>query len=246
MPAQGKACSRPCMAPRRRRGHSQTNCAVPRCPIAALLGRRFSRRSCVTARRIRGSSENSLREGREKFLVSNVPKAADGQVRSAAARFALIGMAGELARAYGVVPWPEGEAFQAAKACFQLWLAGRGGAGAAEDAQALETAKTFIALHGASRFLKPRPEAGHADADEDSATTRFEQRIVNRAGYVRTTDGGQEFLVLPPVWRNEIFKGMDPGRAAQALEKAGFLVPGDEKYIHARVDPGGPERSAST
>ena len=109
--------------------------------------------------------ENALRLGREKFLAANVPEAADGQVRSAAARFGLIGLAGELARNYGVVPWPEGEAFRAAKACFQAWLTARGGAGAAEDAQAIKRAKEFFARHGASRFerLVDDPDATPQD-----------------------------------------------------------------------------------
>jgi uncharacterized protein (DUF927 family) len=186
--------------------------------------------------------ETSLRQGRETFLATNMPAGADGQVRSAAARFALIGMGGELARAYGVVPWPEGEAIGASKACFLLWLAGRGGTGAAEDAHAIETAKTFIALHGAARFENLRQNHSAETLDEYSAN----QRIVNRAGYVRTVlnkDGqrAKEFLIHAAVWRNEVFKGMNPSRAAMALRNAGFLVPGTQNASTVVWIPGSGE-----
>jgi uncharacterized protein (DUF927 family) len=171
--------------------------------------------------------ESSLRQGREKFLVANVPEGADGQVRSAAARFALIGMAGELARTYGVVPWPTGEAWRAAAACFQSWLTGRGGAGAAEDRQAHSVVAAFIALHGSARFER----LGKAEYEEPPP----DQRITNRAGFVRTAGDGQEFLILAPVWRDEVCKGMDPRRVARTLEKAGTLEPEGEGRHTQRV-----------
>jgi uncharacterized protein (DUF927 family) len=168
----------------------------------------------------------------EQFLTENLPKDADGQVRSAALRFALIAAAGELARAYDVVPWPEGEATKAAAACFKAWLAARGGAGPAEDAQIIEVLKGLIAHDGASRFEsldrkqdEPRQDpnaaypgsiGGHADGQPS------EQRIIDRAGYKRTVGDGQEFLIFPTVWRRT-FKGMDPERAGHVARDAGFL-----------------------
>jgi uncharacterized protein (DUF927 family) len=161
--------------------------------------------------------EGTLRQGREKFLASNVPARADGQVRSAAARFALIGLAGELARTYGVVPWLEGEALRAAAACFKSWIAGRGGHTAAEDQQALSIVAKFIALHGSARFER----AGTHPYGQPP-----EERITNRAGYVRPAGSGQEFLILSPVWRDEVCRGLEPGRVARVLEVAGLLMPG--------------------
>jgi hypothetical protein len=64
----------------------------------------------------------TLDELRAAFLADHVPTGAAGQVRSVAARFALIGMAGELARDYGILPWPPGEAMRSAGACFVAWL----------------------------------------------------------------------------------------------------------------------------
>lgn len=51
-----------------------------------------------------------------------------------AARFALVGVAGAMATAAGLTGWPQGESERAAKACFDAWLAARGGAGNGEVA----------------------------------------------------------------------------------------------------------------
>jgi uncharacterized protein (DUF927 family) len=183
--------------------------------------------------------EQTLRDARELFLKEHLPDDADGQVRSAAMRFALIGAAGELAREYRVLPWPEGEAAGAAATCFQAWFTARGGSGAAEDQQAIDVLRLFISKHGASRFedLDRTEEAGSA-ADPDAAypgsmgggggKSQFAQKVIERAGYMRKLGDLREFLVLAPVWRDEIFKGMDALRAARALQKAGFLMPGKQ------------------
>ncbi|MCL2429792.1 MAG: DUF927 domain-containing protein, partial [Alphaproteobacteria bacterium] len=119
-----------------------------------------------------GALAATLRAARDKFLTDHVPKGAVGQVQSVAGWFALNGGAGELATAYEVTGWPEGEAMRAAAACFKRWLAARGGSGAAEDAQAVAAVRAFIAAHGASRFTDE-------DAPKDHLT-------INRAGFRRS------------------------------------------------------------
>jgi uncharacterized protein (DUF927 family) len=187
----------------------------------------------------------------EQFLAENQPKDADGQVRSAALRFALIAAAGELARAYGVVPWPEGEATRAAAACFKVWLAARGSEGAAEDQQAIDVLRLFISKHGASRFedlnrkgeeKTQEPEAAYPGAIA-GGSRQSSEKIIERAGYVRKDGDGRDFLILASVWRDEIFKRIDAARAAKALEKARFLVPGKQNASTVVSVPGtGPAR----
>ena len=141
----------------------------------------------------------------------------------------MVGAAGELACSYGVLPWDEGMAMRAAAACFRSWLAGRGGEGAAEDRQAIDVVKLFIALHGNARFERLNDVPDMAP---------LEQKIVARAGYARTVGDGREFLVLAPVWGDEVFKGMDARRAAKAVCKAGFLVPGKHSLSTVKWIPG--------
>jgi putative DNA primase/helicase len=135
----------------------------------------------------------------------------------------LIGAAGELARDYRVLSWPEGKALHAAGACFEAWLAGRGGSGSGEDAAALAQVRAFLEAHSESRFtsLVPPivgaepalPEAGHT---------------INRAGYRRRASGGDgerwEYLVLPETWKTEVCKGLNPKRTADLLVSLRFLL----------------------
>ena len=154
----------------------------------------------------------SVREG---FLARHLPENADGQVRTVASRFALIAAAGELATAFDVLPWPDGEATRAAGACFDRWLTTRGGAEAAEDRQAMEKVRMFIALHGETRF------APLSEADDDEA--KHGPRTAARVGWRRVVDDETEYLILPTTWRSEVCKGIDPNAAASVLAKAGLL-----------------------
>ena len=50
-----------------------------------------------------------------------------------AARFALVAVAGEVAVALGVLPWPEGEAFKASVFLFERWASSFGRSTPRED-----------------------------------------------------------------------------------------------------------------
>jgi uncharacterized protein (DUF927 family) len=158
---------------------------------------------------------SALKAMREAFIDAHLPPGADGQVASVCARFGLIAAAGELAQEWSVVPWPEGEAIEAAAACFADWLARRGGAGAAEDAEALRQVRAFIEAHGTSRF----EESG----DENSALA--EPRTINRVGFRRRHGDGWHYLILPESWRNEVCRGLDPARVAKLLIGQRLMLP---------------------
>lgn len=145
------------------------------------------------------------------FITTQVPANSDGQVSRGARRFALIASAGELAIQMGVLPWEHGIAKAAAANAFNKWLNGRGGTGSAEDREAIEKVRGFLALHGSSRF-----EAFDSLDDEP--------RTFNRAGFWRHGDAGREFLVTSDVWRNEICAGMDANSVARVLAAHGLLT----------------------
>ena len=154
------------------------------------------------------------------FREENIPAGADGQVRRVAARFGLVAAAGEMAREFGILPWPEHEATRAAERCFRDWLGQRGGSRPAEATNAIATVRRFIEQHGTSRFeaigeLAPHGQNGPID-----------QRIVNRAGFRRLAIGGGgavEYLFLPETWKSEVCHGLDPIAAAKTLGEAGFI-----------------------
>ena len=156
--------------------------------------------------------KNDIAQDRNRFLNEVVPAGASGQVKRVAGRFALIASAGEIATAFGIVPWATDEAFNAAKKCFQSWLNERGGSKDAEAIRAVSQVRAFLEAHGESRFT-----------DLDAPTES--RRLHNRAGYLRQSDdGGSEWLILKEVFKRQVCQGFDPKHVAKVLKQMGFLV----------------------
>lgn len=169
------------------------------------------------------------REVIKAFIARTVPAGADGQVRRAATRFALVAAAGELAIAAGILPWPAGEAEKAAAACFKAWLGARaGGKGAAEDAEAVAMVRRFLIAHGASRF----EEIGQ----HDEAGGRV---VINRAGWRKKDADGWRYLIPAETWASEVVPGLNPQDAARAIKAAGYLTPQDAKRLQRGERVGG-------
>jgi len=154
--------------------------------------------------------------------------AESGQVVRVAERFALIGLAGELAAQNGLAPWPEGECLRAAKKCLDAWLLARGGTGDSEDMQALATIRGYVATYGASRFQEIGMGA------DDTITVGANVRILERAGFRRTMNGQEHFIFTKEQWA-EIFRGRNPQQAARALDRAGLMVRNDARNLTQKV-----------
>jgi len=165
----------------------------------------------------------ALLSDRREHFANRLPPGAEAQARDVARRFALVATAGELATAWGILPWPEGEATRAAEAMMAGWLASRGGAGAGEDSDALQRVRGFIASHGASRFAPATGYDGEL-ADDGRPTIR-------RAGFRKAVDGADSYLFFTEVWAGEVFEGADPLTGAKALAAAGFLVKGEANKL---------------
>jgi putative DNA primase/helicase len=165
----------------------------------------------------------------DEFLAEECPAGTSRQVLRGASRFALIAAAGELAAAWAVVPWPQGEALCAAKQIFRDWLAGRKNpTHAAEYVDAIETVQRFISLHGASRFERIRSSSEREDL-------AFERPILNRAGYRRDLEGGSVYMILPQVWKGEVCGKLQADRVAEVLMHAELLEPGENGRIMKKV-----------
>ena len=153
----------------------------------------------------------------------------DGQPARAAARLAVVALAGELATAYGITGWPQGEAIEAARVGFAAWLEQRGNVtGNMEQQQIVQAVMGFIDRHGDSRF-----------SDAGGAYTEQEQRVHNRAGWWRGVEGGVQYLFTSE-GMHEALKGYDFNRALKDLQQAGLLVGGADgkssrsERIHSR------------
>jgi putative DNA primase/helicase len=151
-----------------------------------------------------------------------VPHGASGQVLSVAGRFALIAAAGNLATEYGITGWNEGEADNAAGACFEAWLGQRGTTGDREAQKGIEQVRAFLESHGSSRFEAAWGTPGNT-------MQPHEQRVINRAGFKKRSaednrEAAWDYYVLPEAMK-EICKGHDHKAICRALAKAGLLVP---------------------
>lgn len=167
---------------------------------------------CIVADR--SKLADFIADGIRQFVEECAPSDAAGQVLRVARRFALVAVAGELATHYGLTGWPEGEAINAARKCFAVWLESFGGTGNREERAMLAQVRAFFEAHGASRF------------EDVTATT--DQRIPNRAGFYRTdANGAREFMVLPEAFKRDVCQGFDVKTVTAALLKAGWLAPGE-------------------
>ncbi|NWK79815.1 DUF927 domain-containing protein [Aquitalea sp. LB_tupeE] len=146
----------------------------------------------------------------------SIPAGAAEEVGRVAARFALVGLAGELATRYGVTGWKSGEAVRSARQCFREWLAENGTGKAADDRALLAQVSAFMQSNSSTRF-PPH------DAPEETLN-----RYYNRAGFTCPDEqGGIQFWVMSEPFKRELCKGFNPTSAAKALISAGWMLPGD-------------------
>lgn len=183
----------------------------------------------------RARDEAELRQwidARRKAFVAEHAKDAGSQAQSVAGRFALVACAGELAARFHVVPWPEGEAMNAAAVCFKAWLAENGNGEAFEEQAAIEQVRAFIAAHGDSRFQAIGSDGG-VDMNVDGRMA-----VANRAGFRWLKSGGVEYFgILPTAFLSEVCKGLNARRTVDILAKAGHLIlsSGGKKKVSRRV-----------
>lgn len=188
----------------------------------------------------------ALRDG---FVAQQVPPEASGQVLRVAARFGLIGAAGELATAAGITGWPEGAALEAAARGLADWIDARGGIGSGEVDRALAQVRLFFERYGEARF-KPWTTADGETCERCGGSGRVEysykagvcfdcqgtgkigqdsepnRPVHDRAGFRRATgDGRTAFYVLPEVFRREIAAGFDAGWLVRVLIDRGLVQP---------------------
>jgi uncharacterized protein (DUF927 family) len=155
-----------------------------------------------------GIDPTAVRAMIEDFRTRFVSPDVDGQVLRVCDRFGLVAAAGELARAFGIVPWAEGEAMEAAGTCFNDFLDSRGGTEAGEVHAAIAQVRLFIEQHGDARF---------ANLDDLS------HKVTNRAGWRRGDGHNRVWMIPPETWRSEVCAGFDPDLVAEALANRGIL-----------------------
>ena len=212
-------------------------------------GRAFIEWACVNAEGL----GKRLRAGVQALACEWMPQGASGQVERVGARFALVGVAGELATVAGLTGWPAGESARGARACFDAWLAARGGAGNGEVVAMLRAVRRFLETHGEGRFAM-----WHRSADDHAPKTLQRagvRRMIDADGVPVKTNAEHgsafgdrmhpamgegvsfEYFVLAETFKAEICQGFDHVAVCRVLAAHGCLtVKEAERYtISARL-----------
>jgi putative DNA primase/helicase len=135
------------------------------------------------------------------------------QAERVAGNFTIVGLAGELATSFGLLPWKDGTAIESAAAMFDLWAANRE-KGDSEDAVALRQIEAFISKHGDSRFE-------YIDANGNGPVIR------NRAGWWKKENISGRVFMFTKSAIEEACPGSDVTRIAKALDRAGWICEKD-------------------
>lgn len=133
----------------------------------------------------------------------------DGHIKRVAGQFALIAVAGELAKS--ITSWQTGRAMTAVQSIFNDWFSQFEYKGDYQQKQILRQVRAFLSVHGSSRF---EPSTGGGD-----------DRINNRAGYYKEDNGGKFLLVFPSVFDDEMCKGLNKKMVIQTLIEHEWLIP---------------------
>lgn len=176
-----------------------------------------------------------------ELVTELCPHDAHGQVKRVAARFALVGIAGELATQQGITGWTDGEAKHAAKVCFTDWLNSRGGSGNVEQTNMMQLLPHFIGVHGSSRFTWfHRANDDHApntinragfkrlinkNGESINSDTDFHKSYGDRMHPNETDQAEIEYFILSDVFQKEICKGMDYKKVAKLYVDKGVIIP---------------------
>ena len=141
----------------------------------------------------------------ERYNLELIAEHTQGHIVRVANAFALIATAGELATQAGITGWQTGTAFNAVKTVFNAWVNDFEYVGDYQTKEYILHVKAFFEANESSRFEAITPDPDHIE------------KILNRVGYWKIENGGKLFLVLPEQFKNEVCKGHDSRKVAEAL-----------------------------
>ncbi len=220
-----------------------------------VAGREFIQWACANA----DTLSRRVRDALARMVGQLVPEGASGQVERVGARFALVAVAGELATEAGITGWQPGESERAARACFNAWLAARGGIGNGEVVAMLRSVRRFLEMHGEGRFTlwhraaddhspKTLQRAGvrrmlNADGEPIKSNNQHGVEFGERMSAMMGEGVSFEYFVLPEVFRTEIAAGFDSRTVAAVLRDHGCLeTDKGELTVKTRLPGMGPTR----
>jgi putative DNA primase/helicase len=146
------------------------------------------------------------------------------QEQRVARAFTLVAWAGELANAWGIVPWQEGDALAAATEIFDRWRDAQPSSPKGKEfAQVINGVREFIEVHGAD----------FSDSDWMPEHDQYTSRIVNtepvireRAGYWKE-DGTKRVYLFNAAGLKRASSGFGVRKAIEVLTEAGAIIDHD-------------------
>lgn len=182
-----------------------------------------------------------IRQSAAVLASQLIPESASGQVVRVGERFALVGAAGELATAAGLTGWDQGESERAARACFNAWLAARGGIGNGEVVAMLRQVRRFLETHGEGRFtwwhrggdahsVKTLHRVGFrrmlkSTGEPITSAKQHDSEFGDTAIYAQPTDVEVEYFILVENFKSEVCQGFDVQAVCRVLLEHGCLIP---------------------
>jgi len=131
-------------------------------------------------------------------------------------------VAGELARHYDILPWPENAALEACQTLFNHWKEQLKASGAeTPEAKICSMVATFISRYGDARF---------SDVTENNPDERW---VHDRAGWWEQIVGGPRIYLFTSDALQDACKGHDIKEISAALKAAGALqkISADGKHL---------------
>ena len=135
------------------------------------------------------------------------PEGASEQIERAARRYAIVQIAGTLAKQAGILPDSIDER-TAVSSCFDAWLDTRGSICPSEDDAIKSMVRGFILQYGSSRFQNIRYP---------------NETCLNRVGFMRKQDDDTIEYIVPKDKFKDVVTGHQSNRAAKVLKAAGWL-----------------------
>lgn len=155
-------------------------------------------------------------------IVSKFSQNASSSLEQRAARiFSLIGLAGELAIKYKLLPWDKGSSLSAALVAFTHWQSFQGSK-QTEDERILQAVRDFLEKYSDSRFSAIKPE------------NENERSILNRAGWYKDTNNGRIYMINSASI-SEVGGGYDRSRVVEAFVRSNWIHERDSKRHTKKV-----------
>lgn len=172
----------------------------------------------------------------ERFLknfisTANLPIGTSPEVQRVLRRFAAVACAGEIATQAGITGWEPGEAYEAAMACFEIWLKEHGLEGA-DIRNAINQVREIIASNQ-DRFYQAEPATVRTADGKDVVTTPQVHRAL---GYWKVIDEQPIFLIDQDKWKTEVCAGFPHEDVARELFKRRLLIKNESPRLTYRTE----------